>query len=215
MRPGKLLFKIKFESWKSELREHKKLIFLSIALLIIANIINHIAGRYVDKMADAAVSDLILDHFGPINLNLIFSYGYIIILTTLFAYPLLFKVKELHSVISQFSLLVLIRSFFIILTHLRAPLDAVRGNLPQIYSIFSFQNDMFFSGHTALAFLGFLLFKEEKIGIFFLIASFVMAFTVLSMHLHYSIDVFAAFFITYGSYKVGDWIFKKVNGRKK
>lgn len=196
--------------WKSELKEHKKLIFLSIFLLIVANIINHFAGTYVDKMADASVSDLILDHLPAINLSFVFAYGYILILIIFFAYPLFFKVKELHTAISQFSLVVLIRSFFIILTHLKAPFDAVRASLPQIYDIFSFSNDMFFSGHVALPFMGFLLFRKEKIGIFFLIASFAMAFVTLAMHLHYSIDVFAAFFITYGSYQIGNWIFNKI-----
>ena len=37
-----------------------------------------------------------------------------------------------------------------------------------------------------------------------------MAITVLGMHQHYSIDVFAAFFITYGVYKMGGWVIKKL-----
>lgn len=208
-------FKERVCAWKKEICSHKKLIFISICLFILANVINQIAGHYVDKVASAAVSDLILDHLGPMNLSFLFTWGYICVLVTLFAYPLFFKVKELHTVISQFSLLVLIRSFFIILTHLRAPLDAIRGNLPTIYETFAFSNDMFFSGHTSICFIGFLLFRKEKIGKFFLIATFVMAFTVLAMHVHYSIDVFAAFFITYGSYKLGKYIFKGMNGNEK
>lgn len=202
----------RIEEWKRELKIHKKLIYISIMFFIIANIINQLAGHYVDKKASAAVSDLILDRLGPLNLSFIFTYGYITLLVIFFTYPLAAKVRELHSAISQFSLLILVRSFFIILTHLRSPLDAVSTDLPTIYGIFnSFSNDLFFSGHVALAFLGFLLFRKEKIGIFFLIASFIMAFTVLAMHVHYSIDVFAAYFITYGSYKAGNWLFSKMN----
>jgi len=212
------MFKIKVENfrhrvtlWKQELKEHKGVIFLSVCLFIIANVINHIAGTYADRIAYVSVTDLMLDILPPMDLSFIFVYGYIVILVTLFAYPLFFNVRKLHSTIGQFSLLVLIRSFFIILTHLKAPFDAVRGNLPLIYSVFSFKNDLFFSGHTSIAFLGFLLFRKEKIGIFFLIASFAMAFIVLAMHLHYSIDVFAAFFITYGCYKIGNFVFDKIN----
>ena len=36
-----------------------------------------------------------------------------------------------------------------------------------------------------------------------------MGITVLGMHQHYSIDVFAAFFITYGCYKFGNWFLMK------
>ena len=42
-----------------------------------------------------------------------------------------------------------------------------------------------------------------------------MAFSVLAMLVHYSIDVFAAFFITYGTYKLSDNIFNKLNLRFK
>jgi len=125
---------------------------------------------------------------------------------------LFYKVHELHIAISQFSLLVMIRSFFVSLTHLKAPVGAIIATeAPRLYALLDFQNALFFSGHTAIPFLGFLLFKKEKIGKFFLIATIVMALVVLFMHVHYSIDVFAALFITYGTYKVGEWLFKKVN----
>ncbi len=74
-----------------------------------------------------------------------------------------------------------------------------------------FKNDLFFSGHTAVPFLGFLLFKNRKVKYTFLGASIIMAITVLLMHVHYSIDVFSAFFITYGTFKIGEWLFKKMD----
>lgn len=200
----------RFQEWKKEIKRHKKVMVLSLIFFGLANLINHFAGTYADKVAGAATSDLILDHIYLPILSPIFSYGYIIIFTVFFLYPLIFKVSKFHTAISQFSILVLIRSFFVILTHLRAPLGAFRGNLPLIYQTFSFSNDMFFSGHVALPFMGFLVFRKEKIGKFFLIASIIMAFTVLSLHIHYSIDVFAAFFITYCIYLIGNWIFDKI-----
>ncbi len=202
----------KVESWGDEIKSHRKLIALSILFLISAIFLNNLAGNYVDRVGTVAVSDLILDHIPSINLWFLLSYGFILILAIFIFYPLFFNVKRLHVVISQFSLLVLIRSFFIILTHLKRPADAVVPVLPKIYTMLAFNNDLFFSGHTALPFLGFLIFRKQKIGIFFLIATIVMAITVLLMHFHYSIDVFAALFITYGSFKIGEWLFKGING---
>jgi membrane-associated phospholipid phosphatase len=108
-------------------------------------------------------------------------------------------------------LLVLIRSFFISLTHLGIPADAILPSGPHLWSMIIFKNDLFFSGHTALPFLGFLIFRKEKIRAFFLVMTVILAATVLLMHVHYSIDVFAAFFIAYGSYKFGNIIFKKID----
>ena len=206
------VFKEKVKSWGREIWGHKYLIIISILFLIISVVLDIIAGTYADKKASVPVTDIILDNLPVINLSFFFSYGIILIIIVGLGYTLFFKVRELHVVLSQFSLLVLIRSFFVTLTHLRRPTEAVVNSyLSNIPRIFAFENDLFFSGHVAISFLGFLLFRKEKIGIFFLIMTFMMAFTVLAMHVHYSIDVFAALFITYGSYKIGQRLFKRSN----
>lgn len=200
------------EEWKNEYTNHKGLIFLSIIFLIFSIGVNLLAGNYVNKAGTAAVSDLILDHITPINLSFIFIWGYALVIVVLILHPMLFKVREAHSIIGQFSLLILIRSFFISLTHLKAPADAILVNLPlSMFRFIDFHNDLFFSAHTAIPFLGFLIFRKHKLGIFFLISTIVLAVTVLVMHVHYSIDVFAALFITYGSYKIGNWLYGRIN----
>ena len=202
----------RLEGWKQEFKNHKNLILISIIFLIIANALNYLAGIYVEKKECAAVSDLILDNIPSVDLGFLFVYGFSFIIILIFIYPLFYKVKELHIAISQFSLLVMIRSFFVSLTHLKMPVGAILAtDAPKLYALLDFQNALFFSGHTAIPFLGFLLFRKEKIGKFFLIATVVMALTVLFMHVHYSIDVFAALFIAYGSYKIGNWLFRRFN----
>ena len=201
----------RIKEWKQEILEHKYLILLSILFLIIAIILNSVAGNYADRKGTTSVPDLILDNLPTLDLDFLFIYGFTLILLVFLLYTLFFRVKELHIVISQFSLLVLIRSFFVSLTHLSLPVGALIYTAPKFFTPLDFQNALFFSGHVSVPFLGFLIFRKEKIGIFFLIATAVMALTVLFMHVHYSIDVFAAFFITYGSYKIGNWMFKKIN----
>ncbi|MFA5259145.1 MAG: phosphatase PAP2-related protein [Candidatus Pacearchaeota archaeon] len=200
-----------FESWKNEISKNKKVIFFSILFLILANFSYQIAGEYVDEVAGVQAQDIILDNIPTINLSFLYIYGGILMLGLLIFYPLFFNVKKFHVSLSQLSLLLIIRSFFISLTHLKVPADAVEITIPKLYNLMTFNNDLFFSGHTALPFLGFLMFRKEKIGIFFLILTFVMMITVLFMHFHYSIDVFAALFITYGSFKIGQWLFKGID----
>lgn len=199
-----------FQSWKKEANKNKKVIFFSVLFIILANFTYQIAGDYVDELHAVQASDIILDNIPVVNLSFLYIYGSILIITLLILYPLLFRVKKLHVVLSQLSLLIMIRSFFITLTHLKVPANAVTMTIPKIYNLITFNNDLFFSGHTAVAFLGFLIFRKEKIGIFFLVSTFVMMATVLLMHVHYSIDVFAALFITYGSFKIGEWLFKTI-----
>ncbi len=195
-----------FENWKRELHEHKYLILISILILICAGIINISAGTYVDQANTSPVNDIILDNIPTINLEPLFSWGAILFFFVLLLYLLFFNVKRFHSAAFAFSVLILVRSFFIVLTHLGKPIDAVElGSLPGIYKIFNFHNDLFFSGHAAMPFMAFLLFRNEKIAWFFLLTTMVMSITVLAMHLHYSIDVFAAFFITYAIYTFSNW----------
>lgn len=201
----------RLEEWKKEFKAHRKVILVSLVFLAIALFLNNEAGEYVNRAGNATATDAILDNLPSVNLSFLFVYGFAFVILALFLHPILFHMNEFHIVISQFSLLVMIRSFFITLTHLKVPAGAITVSLPYFYRLFFFQNDLFFSGHTAIPFLGFLLFRKEKIGIFFLIATIVLAATVLFMHLHYSIDVFAAIFIAYGSYKLGNRLFRHVN----
>jgi membrane-associated phospholipid phosphatase len=68
---------------------------------------------------------------------------------------------------------------------------------------FFFQNDLFFSGHTGGPFLvALILWKNRFMRYSLLIVSVLMAFTVLAMRLHYSIDIIGAYFITYGIFKM-------------
>ncbi len=198
--------------WRNEIYNHRHSIMLSLVFLVLAVFFDFLAGRYVMKVPSVVAPDLILDHIPTISfISPFFVYGYVIIIAVLLLYPLFFKVNELHRVINQFSLLVMVRAAFTCFTHLQSPSDAASFTVPWIIASITFQNDLFFSGHTAVTFLGFLLFRKEKIGYFFLVASILMAITVLLMHVHYTIDVLSAFFITYGTFNIGKWFYKSIN----
>ncbi len=197
-----------YRDWRNELAEYKYFIFLSLMIFVIATFIDYLSGVYVTSAKTAHVPDLILDHIGPINVSFLYIWGYIFFFLALFFYPIFFHIRTLHIVISQFSLLVALRAVFVLLTHLQTPPDAIIVDFPWKFQMLSFQNDMFFSGHTAIPFLGFLMFKKQ-IRYLFLFGSVIMGSVVLLIHVHYSIDVFGAFFITYGSYKIGNLLIRK------
>src|SRR3989344_2803845 len=196
--------------WLKDIWLNKLVIILSVGILIIASILNVLAGRYVTRKGVASPPDLILDLIPSIDLNLLFIWGVLLIVGVMTAYIFLFKISKFHVYLSHISLLMLTRSFAMCLTHLKVPENAVQIYWPKFLQVIAFKNDLFFSGHVAFTFIGFLLFKESKIKWFFIISSIVMAATVLLMHVHYSIDVFSAYFITYGTFVMGEKIFKRI-----
>jgi hypothetical protein len=203
-------FKKGFQDWRNELFEYRFLIFLSLIIVVIAGFLDYYSGVYVTRVKAGEVPDLILDHIGPYNLKAVYIYGYLILIFALFLYPLILHIRMLHITISQFSLLVMLRALFMIFTHLQSPLDAIPVSFPWIFKGLSFQNDMFFSGHAAIPFLGYLLFSKSKIKYFFLAGSILMSVTVLLMHIHYSIDVFSAYFIAACSYRIVNKILTRI-----
>ncbi len=196
-------FRKGFEDWVREFFEYRYLIGLSMVLVVVAAFLDYYSGVYVTAKGGTEVPDLILDHIEPIDLSPFFVYGYLALVGAMFAYPLFFHIRMFHAVLSQFSLLVVLRSIFMIFTHLETPRDAIPVHFPWIFGGLSFQNDMFFSGHTAIPFLGFFLFGDSPFRYVFLVGSIVMGVVVLVMHRHYSIDVFSAYFLTYCSYRMG------------
>lgn len=199
-------------SWKADCGEHRYLILVSALLLYLAYILSYLAGNYVLSVNGVAAPDILLDNLPTVDLHLIYTYGIILVIAILVIYTSIFKIKIFHELLCQISFLIILRAAFTILTHLSNPADALNFAVPDYLFFLDFKNDLFFSGHTALPFLGFLFFKS-KIRYFFLASSIIMGVTVLLMHVHYTIDVVSAFFIAYCSFKMVDWFFDKIEGR--
>lgn len=196
-----------FLEWKQIIKFNKNKLVFSLFLLILALLAYGISGNYVTDTANTVVApDLILDYIGPYNLNFIFVWLYLAVIAIYFLYPLISKPGELPYILNMFCIYLFIRSFFVIFTHLAAPHDAAITHFPSFLQGLNFSNDLFFSGHTGLPFLAFLVFREhhKKLSYFMLASSFILGITVLLMHVHYSIDVFSAYFIVYGIYKIGN-----------
>lgn len=201
-----------FPKWRKACWEHRYLILVSALLLYLAYILTYLAGNYVLGVKGVSAPDILLDNLPTIDLHFIYTYGIIFVLGFLIIYTFIFRIKLFHELLCQISFLIILRAAFMILTHLSNPADALQFMVPKYLFFLNFQNDLFFSAHTALPFLGFLFFKN-KIRYFFLASSVIMGLTVLLMHVHYTIDVVSAFFIAYCSFSMVEWFFDKIEGR--
>jgi len=202
--------RINFYEYQQIIKKNKYKILFSLLFLAAAVVIYGLCGDFVSDHTWSAVQDMILDHFGPYDLSFIFLYLFAIVVAVYILYPLIYHPDEFSYTLSILSIFIITRSLFMLFTHLGAPSDAIIVNASGPLSILTFSNDLFFSGHTGLPFLGYLIFrkKHKGIGYFMLASSIILGITVLLMHVHYSIDVFAAFFITYGIYRFGERFFK-------
>jgi len=180
------------------------------------------ASRYNDEMFQVvSVGDFFLDLLPTVNLSFLFTWGMWIIMIPVAFYAILVRPELAPWALKTYGLFAIVRAGFILLTHLGPPegllylQDPVLYEQNPIFERFFFMNDLFFSGHVGNAYLGALIFRDYKFKWFCLVGSVVMGVTVLLMHVHYSIDVFGAYFITYGIYALSNRVFHKWNGRFK
>ena len=182
-------------------------VFLSISLFI-----NVYAVNYASRSASNSVTDIVLSNIPVFNVDGIFVYG-AVLLVLIIVLVCLFKPQRAPFVLKSIALFTLIRSFFVSLTHI-SPYPAHIVISPSIFttlfpSIFT-GDDLFFSGHTGLPFLMALIFWNNPIlRLIFLVFSVVLGVVVLLGHLHYSIDVASAFFITFTIFSIAKTIFKR------
>ena len=181
----------------------------SILLLIVSLFVNYYASLYATKMASASVTDIVLSNIRVYDVTNIFVYGPWIFWIFL-AVVTMFKPYRIPFMVKNIALFVLIRSFFITLTHIgpfptTAAIDSTR-----LITDFTSGGDLFFSAHTGLPFLMALVFWKDEILRYVLLATSVFFGAVVLMgHLHYTIDVVAAFFITYSIYCLAEQFFRK------
>ena len=190
-------------------------ISVSILLLILSLILIYSAQNYTDGFTGNIVPDILLDRLPVIDVSYIFFQGAFIFVLIL-AGILIYEPKYIPFTFEASALFFFVRSFFMVMTHLSAPSIEYykyiehEHHTREVLFTLSSGNDLFFSGHTGYPFLLALIFwREKRLRVFFLICSLIGAIAVILWHVHYSIDVFSAFFITYSILRVAETFFQK------
>jgi hypothetical protein len=184
-------------------------VIFGIILLSLAFVVNYFAQVFAARSMSNSVTDIILDNTRVWDVTFLFING-AIIFWAFFVIMLIVEPKRLPFTAKSLALFTIIRAVFISLTHL-APFEThLMLPLNNFLDMFSFGGDLFFSAHTGGPFLAALIFWDHKyVRYICLISSVVFGVVVLLGHLHYSIDVFAAFFITYSIYHMSAYFFKQ------
>ncbi len=206
-----------FHAWKGLLRDRAFCLSLGLGLfvLLVADVVNYYVAHYLNSIPVVSVGDFILDKIPTVDLSLIYTTGIFLVAIIVTLYPIFFKPELVPFTAKTVAAFIFIRAIFISLTHMGAPEGYFQlpqlNDQPGLFQFF-YMNDLFFSGHTGFPFLAALLFWEFRpLRYFMLTMSVTQAITVLFMHVHYSIDVLAAYFITYTIYVLSDKVFNKLN----
>ncbi len=204
-----------FEVWKESLSDKTfkismviTFISLPLVLIVLSNFL-----LFNETRIGVIVDDPFLKLFKAINLNrFIFTliYGGIILgIIFLIKHPRYFLFT-----LQSYAIMVIFRMIVMYSLPLDPPVGMISLNDPfvQLFgSGVTLQKDLFFSGHTSTMFLLFLTAVNKKMRFAFLIGTVIVGLSVLLQHTHYTVDVLAAPFFSYTSYRIAK-IFNQKTG---
>ena len=174
-------------------------------------IVNYYASVYATDRASNYVNDIILSNIPVFDVDQIFVFGPFIF-WAIIAIICFHRPQRIPFVAKSIALFVIIRAGFVTLTHIGPFPTEILVNYKSNWIWWTSQGgDLFFSAHTGLPYLMALVFgviHKWFFYVFTVTAAFFGAVVLLG-HLHYSIDVAAAFFITYSIYHIAIRWFKK------
>ncbi len=202
-----------FINWASRIRPLLKNpryladLFLSGAVLawFYVYYFNKVLAGYLSTLPNNPVEDKLLNALPTVNLDFIASNYIYLLFVVITAWIIIKEPERIPFYLKMFTFMYFAKFIILPTTALTFPQGALHETWDTIY------NDLFFSGHTAFPFLCYLITKHKTkyLKYFFLFSTLVEASAVLLMKIHYTIDVYAAPFITFGTYYMGRDIFGK------
>ena len=189
--------------------------YFSISLLMLTLFTFTEFLNFVESRMGTALSDPILDTFNPVNLTwLIFFLIYAALIIGIVSS--LSEPEKLLLLVQSYILMILFRIFAMFVMPLNPPDNIIILNDPFVEYFGTGQmltKDLFFSGHTATIFLFFLVSKNKFLKRLFLIFTISVGFALLVQHVHYSIDIFAAPFFSYGSFRIVNKLYSEFHSK--
>lgn len=169
-------------------------------------------GWVADQRALPMGDDWLLRRLPAVNVLPVLSWGWFGLHLFALGAVIAYAPRRLAFLMFMLAVYVAIRTAFIFLSPIGAPLGMVdMRKLDWIFSrligSWTFSNEFVFSGHTSIPFLFFLFFETPGLKTAMLTGSIVMAACVLLSHNHYTVDVLAAYLASYSIYRLSEWFY--------
>jgi membrane-associated phospholipid phosphatase len=190
------------EAWQERRFRNKTIIALLLVSIILLALPTFFA--FIEKREGLELQDYVLDAIPAMDVSIpTFVIIWSVVLLVLYR---IYQNPQLFLIVAYgFILMCLARILTISLLPLNPPAGIITLKDPIANIAYGgkgifITKDLFYSGHTGNMFLFFLCLEAKWDKIIALIASFLIGFLVLIQHIHYSIDVIAAFIFTYFLY---------------
>lgn len=190
------------EAWAIRSFKIKTVVALALVVIILCMLPTFFA--FIEKREGMVLKDFVLDAIPAIDVSIptfvIIWSVVLLVFYRIYQNPMLFLI-----VAYGFILMCLLRVLTISLFPLNPPAGIIVLNDPIANIAYGgngifITKDLFYSGHTGNMFLFFLCLTNKWDKIVALTASFLVGILVMVQHVHYTIDVIAAFIFTYFIY---------------
>ena len=192
------------EAW--QLRSFRNKTFVALALVAIILLTLPTFFAFIEKREGMVLQDFVLDVIPAMDVSV--PTFVIIWSMVLLVFYRIYQNPRLFLVIAYgFILMCLCRVLTISILPLNPPPGLITLKDPIANIVYGgkgifITKDLFYSGHTGNMFLFFLCLQAKWDKIFALTAAVLISILVLVQHIHYTIDVIAAFIFTYFIYLV-------------
>jgi membrane-associated phospholipid phosphatase len=160
--------------------------------------------HFIEEREAVVMFDPFLNLFNPIDLTwTTFALIYFSVIAAIIS--LINKPAYLFLALQSYGVMLLFRMLVMYLSPLEAPEKIIPLHDPFVQMFGTgdiLTKDLFFSGHTATMFVLFLAVKNKILKVIFLITTILVGLAVLVQHVHYTVDVVAAPFFSFASYKI-------------
>lgn len=192
--------------WKTYLSEKKNQLNTILTLIVLALVLFFLPPflQFIEQRPGFSFEDPVLMFFNPTDLTW-FTFALIYAGLIIAVIHLAKKPSYLVLAMKTYAITVMFRIAAMYLLPLEPPQTMIPLNDPFVQFFGSGEvltKDLFFSGHTSTLFILFLSVQKRMLKYVFLIFTTLVALCVVMQHVHYSIDVLAAPFFAFTSYKI-------------
>jgi len=182
-------------------------LLVSCIVYLVCGAVLRFAGNYAESVSVPPSHDLFLAWLPVIDLTLISDIGFKAFIVAAIAYLACSRPAQAPYILTTLGLFLLVRAVLFSVTVLGPPAMHVDDH-PFSEHLMSFKGlyftqDLFPSGHAGKPFLMFLLAEDRQWKRLFLACTVVLSAVVLFNHVHYTVDVLGAYFVSYGIYRFG------------